>query len=65
MTLYKVHDMSCSHCVKTIETAVKALDGGATVTCDLAAKTVAVESTAEPDAVRAVLNDAGYPAALV
>ncbi len=62
MPLFKVEDMSCAHCVRTIEQTVKALDADAVVTSDLAAKTVAVTSRAEPAAVRAALADAGYEA---
>ena len=62
MSVYKVEDMTCGHCVATIESAVKTLDGSAAVTIDLAAKTVTVESKAAPDAVRAVIDDAGYTA---
>ncbi len=62
MPLFKVEDMSCAHCVRTIERTVKGLDAGATVTTDLAAKTVAVTSTADPAALRAALADAGYEA---
>ena len=62
MPLFKVEDMSCAHCVRTIEQTVKTLDAGAVVTSDLAAKTVAVTSSVDPVAVRAALADAGYEA---
>ena len=62
MALYKVEDMSCAHCVAIIETSVKALDADATVTCDLGAKTVAVDSIAEPAAIVGALQAAGYDA---
>ena len=65
MPLFKVEDMSCAHCVDTIERAVKALDAGATVRSDLAAKTVEVTSRVEPAAVLAALADAGYEASTV
>ena len=60
--LFKVDDMSCDHCVATIERAVKALDPGAVVTSDLETKTVDVASSADPSAVQAALEEAGYEA---
>ncbi len=60
--LFKVEDMSCAHCVATIEKSVKALDADATVSCDLGAKTVAVTSAADPAAIVGALDDAGYEA---
>ncbi len=60
MLKFKVPDMSCGHCVKTIETAVKSLDPKAAVSCDLARKEVTVESTLVPERVAAALSDAGY-----
>ena len=62
MPLFKVEDMSCAHCVGTIEKAVKALDAGAVVKSDLASKTVEVSSRADAGAVRAALAEAGYEA---
>ncbi len=60
MLKFKVPDMSCGHCVKTIETAVKSLDPKAAVSCDLDRKEVTVESTIAPDRVAGALSDAGY-----
>ena len=62
MAVYDVADMSCGHCVATIEKSIEALDANAAVTCDLAARTVAVTSAADPSAIVAALDDAGYPA---
>ena len=62
MPLFKVEDMSCAHCVGAIERTVKALDPGATVTSDLAAKTVEVTSRVDAAVVRAALAEAGYEA---
>ncbi len=62
MPLFKVEDMSCAHCVSTIERSVKALDANAIVTSDLLARTVEVTSSADPAAVQAALADAGYEA---
>ena len=62
MTLFKVEDMSCGHCVATIDATVKALDADAVVTSDLATKVVEVTSSAEPAAIQAALAEAGYEA---
>ena len=62
MPLFKVDDMSCSHCVATIEKTVSALDPGAVVTSDLQTKIVDVTSSADPAAIQAALGDAGYDA---
>ena len=62
MSLYKVEDMSCAHCVAAIEKSVKALDTDAKVICDLGAKTVEVTSQADPAAIVGALDQAGYEA---
>lgn len=65
MITLSVPDMSCGHCVKTIESTVKALDATAKVNADLAAKTVTIEGKAASAAVTKALDDAGYPASLI
>lgn len=60
MQKYKVPDMSCGHCVATIEKAVKALDPKAVVACDLDRKVVAITTEAAPERVAAALAEAGY-----
>jgi copper chaperone len=61
MLMLKVVDMSCGHCVATIEKTVKGVDADARVGTDLATKTVSVEGAADPAAIVAALEDAGYP----
>jgi copper chaperone len=61
MIKLNVPDMSCGHCVKAIEGAVKGLDAGASVTTDLASKTVEIETRVASSAVTAALDAAGYP----
>ena len=56
-----VPDMSCGHCVKTIEAAVRNLDAAASVRADLAAKTIAVESSRAVNDISRALDTAGYP----
>ena len=61
MIKLNVPDMSCNHCVKVIEGAVKGLDAAAGINADLASKTVTVETKARPEAVSQALETAGYP----
>lgn len=56
-----VPDMSCNHCVATMTRAVHALDPKAKITADLAAKTVAVDTSVADDHIRQALEEAGYP----
>ncbi len=60
--LFKVEDMSCDHCIATIEKAVLALDPHAVVKSDLETKMIDVTSSADPAAVQAALDEAGYEA---
>lgn len=57
----EVQNMTCGHCAATVTKAVKAVDSEATVNVDLAAKTVAVNSSAPLEVVRSVIAEAGYP----
>jgi len=61
MYQFEVQNMTCGHCAATVTRAVKAVDSAATVNVDLAAKTVAVNSSVPLDAVRSVIVEAGYP----
>lgn len=60
MLKLKVPDMSCGHCVGTIEKAVKSVDPAARVAADLGSSTLTVETAAETDAIRGVIRLAGY-----
>jgi copper chaperone len=57
----KVEGMSCGHCVKSVEGAVK--QAGANGTVDLNAKTVTVqydEAKLSLDAIKAAIEEQGY-----
>lgn len=57
---FKVSDMTCSHCVATVEQAVKGADGAAKVNIDLASHAVRIESQ-KPAAIFAkAIEEAGY-----
>ncbi len=62
MTSYSIPDMSCGHCKAAIDTAVKALDPKATLTFDMAARQVQINTQTAQPALLAALADEGYPA---
>lgn len=64
MLVLNVPEMSCGHCVATIEKAVHSVDPAARIAADLGSKSVRVESTAGADAIRQALDAAGYESAL-
>jgi copper chaperone len=55
---FSVEDMSCNHCVATIEKALKAGLPGAQFTIDLENQRVFVAG--DPKAAETVIRDAGY-----
>jgi copper chaperone len=61
MITFEVGDMSCGHCVATITEAVKAVDPGARVEVDLAARAVRIEPAgADARALADAIREAGY-----
>ena len=60
MHQFQVENMTCSHCVQTVEKAVKSVDAGARVSIDLATKAVEVESPIASKALLAAIRNAGY-----
>lgn len=62
MLVFYVPEMSCSHCVATIERAIAALDPRAEVAIDLSARKVTVKTTREQAEVRRAIDEAGYKA---
>ncbi|HJV96517.1 MAG TPA: cation transporter [Albitalea sp.] len=61
MTTFSVEGMSCGHCVAAVTRAVQQVDATASVQVDLSKQTVAVSSGASTDAVKAAIEQAGYP----
>ena len=59
---FNVPDMSCGHCAGVITKTVMALDASASVSIDLPAKKVTVQTTQDRATVAAALAEAGYPA---
>lgn len=58
---FSVTGMSCGHCVSAVTRAVQQVDAGANVQVDLDKQTVAVTGGASADAVKAAIEQAGYP----
>jgi copper chaperone len=63
MTTLSIPDMTCGHCKASVETALAPL--AATVTVDLAARTVEVASSAPPARLLAALDQIGFPAQVI
>ena len=61
---YTVPNISCGHCVMTIERELKFVDGVQSVRANEATKAVLVEVDSEAvlPAVEAMLDEIGYPA---
>lgn len=60
MYKFEVKDMTCSHCVATVEKAVKGVDGTAKVNIDLATHAVHVESDKPATKFGEAIASAGY-----
>lgn len=56
-------DMTCGHCVATVQRTVQQLDPQARVEVDLAVHRVRIDSRASEEQLRLALEEEGYPAA--
>ncbi|MEM9772234.1 MAG: heavy-metal-associated domain-containing protein [Cyanobacteria bacterium P01_D01_bin.73] len=56
----KVTSITCPCCVDTVTAAIQKIDATATVTGDPDTKVVNVETSANEDAVRAAITNAGH-----
>lgn len=65
MTIFSVPGMSCGHCVQAITSALRHVDGRATVDINLEAKTVRVESTKPLEVLATAIKTAGYESSRV
>ncbi|MCB2120020.1 MAG: heavy-metal-associated domain-containing protein [Rhodobacteraceae bacterium] len=59
---FSVPDMSCGHCKAAVERAIAEKDATASVTVDLSARQVVVETALAAADVIATLAAEGYPA---
>lgn len=65
-TVLEAPDISCDHCIMTIEKAVTKLPGVRFISGDPAAKRVTLDfdpATTDLDAIRAAMEEEGYPVA--
>ena len=61
MIAFDVPDMTCGHCVATIQSALRGADPQAQVRIDLASHRVEIDpARADAQALRAAIEDAGY-----
>lgn len=60
MQVFNVTGMTCGHCQRAVIQAIQAKDPAASVTVDLSAGTVAVDSTLDDQAIRAAITEEGY-----
>jgi len=60
MYYFQVNDMTCGHCVATVEKAVKSVDGAAKVDIDLGTHAVKIESGKPATTFAKAIAEAGY-----
>ena len=60
MSQFRVSDIHCEACIRSLTGAVRDLDSAATLHADLATKLVRVETTAGDAAVAEAMRDAGF-----
>jgi copper chaperone len=61
MIEFQVPAISCGHCVRAVNEAVKEVDAQAKVDVNVETKKVQVESSADRAKLAAALTEAGYP----
>ncbi len=57
---FQVNDMTCGHCVATVEKAVKSVDGAAKVDIDLGTHAVKIDSGKPATNFAKAIAEAGY-----
>jgi copper chaperone len=60
MPVFRVPEMHCDGCIKSLTNAVRRVDGQATLDADLVGKQVRVGSAAPPEALAEAMRDAGF-----
>lgn len=60
MARFRIPDIHCDGCIRSLTSAVRDLDDQATLQADLTTKLVRVETTASDDAVAEAIRDAGF-----
>ena len=64
-TELNITGMTCGHCVKAVEGALKAVPGVQSVNVDLAGGRATVQGDADRDAMLAAIGEEGYTAQVV
>ena len=64
-TVFSVPAMTCRHCVRAISAQVLDVEGVVSLEADTTTRTIGVQGTADPDAVRSAIAAAGYEALVV
>lgn len=60
MQTVNVDGMTCGHCAQTVTKALEALPAVERALVDLTTGAVTVEGSAEPEAIRKAIEEAGY-----
>ena len=63
MIQFKLPDMTCGHCEKTVRATVAQVDADAKVTVDLSTHQVSIDGKADRETLARALTEAGYPPA--
>ena len=63
MQTFRVTGMTCEHCVRSVAEEVAEVSGADAVRVDLASGALEVDGAADPAAVRAAVEEAGYEVA--
>lgn len=58
--IIKINGMSCMNCVRHVKEALEELSGITNIEVDLENKQAVVQGTASEEAIRAVIDEAGY-----
>lgn len=58
--LFHIPDMTCGGCVKSLEKAIALIDPKATLTADLTARTLAVDTSQPEPEILATMTRAGF-----
>ena len=64
-TVFSVPAMTCRHCVRAVSAEVRDVMGVVALGADTTTRTVRIQGTAEPEALRSAIAAAGYEAVLV
>ncbi len=65
MTTLRITGMTCGHCVKHVEDALRGVAGVSTVRVDLGAGEAQIEGTASPEALVAAVVAEDYAATVI